>query len=318
MIARFTRIMLALQIIVIAGLASVLLKLGWISQPLLAFASSALLLTLPRAAIVFNNFFLTNALNQPLQNGTRPGLLACARLLLSEFYASTLCWYWLLPFAPFHSRLQQNDSGLPVLLIHGYGANSGFWRYCSKLLTRAGISHRAIELEPVLARIDDYAMLIYSAVEALCKDSGKNQVIILAHSMGGLAARAYLRGHGTDRTAKLIMLGTPHFGSTLANYAMGANAAQMKRELLSDIDSDSGSAANWLHALAQTETPALRARCISIYSRHDNIVAPQESAHLPGASNISFDLIGHVELGFNAQVLQRVLKEITAARQSRS
>ncbi len=132
--------------------------------------------------------------------------------------------------------------------------------------------------------------------------------------MGGLAARAYLRNHGTDRTAKLIMLGTPHFGSTLANFAMGVNATQMKRELLSD----SGSAANWLYALAQTETPAVRARCISIYSRHDNIVAPQESAHLPGASNVSFDLIGHVALGFNAQVLQRVLKEITAARQSRS
>lgn len=314
MIARFTRIMLALQIIVIAGLASVLLKLGWISQPVLAFAASAVLLTLPRAAIVFNNFFLSNALNQPLQDGTRPGLLACVRLLLSEFYASTLCWYWLLPFAPFNSKLQPQDSGLPVLLIHGYGANSGFWRYYSKRLAHAGISHQAIELEPVLASIDDYATTIDSAVDALCKSSGKDEVIILAHSMGGLAARAYLRNHGTDRTAKLIMLGTPHFDSTLANFAMGVNATQMKRELLSD----SGSAANWLYALAQTETPAVRARCISIYSRHDNIVAPQESAHLPGASNVSFDLIGHVALGFNAQVLQRVLKEITAARQSRS
>lgn len=314
MIANFIRIMLALQIIIIAGLTSVLMKLGWINQPVLAFAASALLLTLPRAAIVFNNFFLSNALNQPLQNGMRPGLLACARLLLSEFYASTLCWYWLLPFATFNSRLQPHDSGLPVLLIHGYGANSGFWRYCSKRLTHAGISHQAIELEPVLASIDDYAVLIDTAVKALCKASGKVQVIMLAHSMGGLAARAYLRDHGTDRTAKLIMLGTPHFGSTLANFAMGANATQMKRELLSE----SGTAANWLHTLAQTETPALRARCISIYSHHDNIVAPQQSAHLPGASNISFDLIGHVALGFNAQVLQRVLKEITAARQNKS
>lgn len=314
MIARFTRIMLVLQIIVIAGLASVLLKLGWIGQPVLAFTASAVLLTLPRAAIVFNNFFLSNALNQPLQDGTQPGLLACARLLLSEFYASTLCWYWLLPFATFKSRLQPHDTGLPVLLIHGYGANSGFWRYCSKRLAHAGISHQAIELEPVLASIDDYAALINKAVKALCKARGKDQVIMLAHSMGGLAVRAYLRNHGMEQTAKLIMLGTPHFGSTLANFAMGINATQMQREFLSD----SGSAASWLHALAQTETPALRAKCLSIYSRHDNIVAPQASAHLPGASNIDFDLIGHVALGFNAQVLQQALKEITAARQSRS
>ncbi len=314
MIARFTRIMLALQFVVIAGLAHVLLKLDWISQPVLAFIACALLLMLPRAAIVFNNFFLSNALKQTLHDGTRPGWLACVRLLLSEFYASTLCWYWLLPFATFHSRLQPHDTELPVLLIHGYGANSGFWHYCSKRLAHAGISHQAIELEPVLASIDEYARLIDSAVEALCKDSGKQEIIILAHSMGGLAARTYLRDHGTERTAKLIMLGTPHFGSTLANFAMGVNATQMKRELLSD----GSSSANWLHKLEQTETPVLRARCISIYSRHDNIVAPQESAYLPGARNIGFDLIGHVALGFNAQVLQRVLVEITAARQSRS
>lgn len=314
MIARFTRIMLALQIILIAGLAGLLFKLDWISDPMLAFAASVLLMSLPRAAIVFNNFFLSRALNQTLQDGTRPSLLASARLLLSEFRASTLCWYWLLPFATFQNRLQAQDTGLPVLLIHGYGANSGFWHHTSKLLAREGISHSAIELEPVLASIDDYTILIHNAVETLCKDCGQNAVIILAHSMGGLAARAYLRSHGLHRTARLIMLGTPHFGSTLANFAMGINAAQMKRQLLSDA----GSAANWLQTLASTETPASRSRTVSIFSRHDNIVAPQESAHLPGATNISVDMIGHVALGFNAQVLQRVLKEITAARQSRS
>ena len=230
MIARFTRIMLALQIFIIAALAGVLLKLGWISHPVAAFAASALLLTLPRAAIVFNNFFLSSALNQRLQDGTRPGLLACARLLLCEFYASTLCWYWLLPFANFNSRLQPHDTGLPVLLIHGYGANSGFWRFCSKRLTHAGISHQALELEPILASIDDYALLIDAAVKALCKASGKQQVIMLAHSMGGLAARAYLRDHGMQQTAKLIMLGTPHFGSTLANFAMVGTAPDIARD----------------------------------------------------------------------------------------
>jgi pimeloyl-ACP methyl ester carboxylesterase len=307
MIARFTRIMLALQLIVIAGLASLLFKLHWINQPLLAIAASALLLTLPRAAVVINNFFLTDALRQPLQNGTLPSLLARARLLLTEFYASSLCWYWLLPFAVFRSRLQPHDSGLPVLLIHGYGANSGYWKPCSKLLTRAGISHQAIELEPVLASIDDYAELINTAVEALCASSGQQQVIILAHSMGGLAARAFVRVHGSERVAKLITLGTPHFGSTLANFAMGVNATQMQR-----------AAPAWLHALADTETPALRACVVSIYSRQDNIVAPQDSAHLPGASNVAVELIGHVALGFDAGVLKLVLNEITAARQSRS
>jgi len=307
MIARFTRIMLALQIIAVAGLAGLLLKINWINQPVLAVAASTVLLTLPRAAIVFNNFFLSSALRQPLQNGALPSLMASSRLMLAEFYASTLCWIWLLPFATFRSRMQTRDTGLPILLIHGYGANSGYWHHSSKLLARARISHQAIELEPILSSIDDYAALIHLAVEALCEESRAEQVIILAHSMGGLAARAYLKEHGSNRMAKLITLGTPHFGSTLANFAMGVNATQMQR-----------AAPEWLTALAQSETPALRAHFISIYSRHDNIVAPQESAHLPGASNIEFDLIGHVALGFDARILERVMQEITAARQNKS
>ena len=307
MIERFTRIMLALQIIAVSGIAGLLLKMNWISQPALAVVASTLLLTLPRAAIVFNNFFLSSALRQPLHNGAEPDLLVCSRLMLAELYASTLCWLWLLPFATFRRRMQAGDTSLPVLLIHGYGANSGYWHHSSELLARAGISHQAIELEPILASIDDYAALIHQAVEALCEETRAEQVIILAHSMGGLAARAYLKAHGSNRMAKLITLGTPHFGSTLANFAMGINATQMQR-----------AAPDWLTALAQSETPALRARFVSIYSRHDNIVAPQESAHLPGASNIAFDLIGHVALGFDARVLKKVMQEITAARQNKS
>ena len=307
MIARFTRIMLALQIIAVSGIAGLLLKMNWISQPVLAVAASTLLLTLPRVAVVFNNFFLSSALRQPLHNGAEPDLFACSRLMLAELYASTLCWLWLLPFATFRRRMQAGDTSLPVLLIHGYGANSGYWHHSSKLLARAGISHQALELEPILASIDDYAALIHQAVEALCKETRAEQVIMLAHSMGGLAARAYLKAQGSNRMAKLITLGTPHFGSTLANFAMGINATQMQR-----------AAPQWLTTLAQSETPALRARFVSIYSRHDNIVAPQASAHLPGASNIEFDLIGHVALGFDARVLERVMQEITAARQNKS
>ena len=74
---------------------------------------------------------------------------------------------------------------------------------------------------------------------------------------------------------------------------------------------------SWLAALAQTETPATRALFVSIYSRHDNIVSPQESAHLPGATNIAFDLVGHVALGFDTQVLSVVMRELTAARQNK-
>jgi triacylglycerol esterase/lipase EstA (alpha/beta hydrolase family) len=310
MIQHFTRLMLAMQLACIAGLTALFMAMHWLPNLLMALIASALLVTLPRAAIIFNNFFLANALNQASGNGLRANGWTMARMMLHEFYVSTLCWLWLLPFAAFRRRHIAADMGLPVLLVHGYGANSGFWRPCSKLLSHAGISHEAIELEPLLADIDDYADLIHKNIGLLCQASGQQQVILLAHSMGGLAARAYLRRYGVVRIARLITLGTPHFGSTLANYAMGINARQMQRAA-------TGSQ-SWLDLLAQTETPDQRALCVSLYSRHDNIVSPQDSAHLPGASNVAFDLIGHVALGFDGEVLQAVMKEITAVRQSKS
>jgi hypothetical protein len=110
--------------------------------------------------------------------------------------------------------------------------------------------------------------------------------------------------------AKLITLGTPHFGSWLASYGTGRNAKQM---VPPGADPDA-----WLNRLAASETPALRARVLSLWSRHDNIVSPQNAAVLPGAENVALDLIGHVALGFDPVVLDRVVGEISSVRRSRS
>lgn len=310
MIARFTRIMLALQLASIAGLTLLLMKLDWISSMALTLFISVVLITLPRSLIILSNFFLSQALIQLDHAGKKISPIAKVKLVSQEFYWSSVCWLWTMPFACFTQRNTLNDEGLPVLLIHGYGANSGFWHRISSQLTRSGISHSATELEPLLANIDDYADIINAAIEELCATKNKEKVIVLAHSMGGLAARAYLRKFGSQHIARVITLGTPHYGSTLASFAMGINAMQMRWSANSDPQS-------WLAMLEQSETPALRKLIVSIYSRHDNIVSPQESAYLPGATNIAFDLVGHVALGFDAEVLSVVMRELTAARQNK-
>ncbi|MNT62105.1 Extracellular esterase EstB precursor [compost metagenome] len=121
--------------------------------------------------------------------------------------------------------------------------------------------------------------------------------------MGGLVARAWLRHYGAARVARIVTIGTPHHGTALANLAAGANAHQMSRV--------NGTPSGWLAQLAASETPELRALITSIYSHHDNIVAPQSSAQLPGARNIAFGGIGHVALASDARVLRQLLAEIT-------
>jgi hypothetical protein len=53
----------------------------------------------------------------------------------------------------------------------------------------------------------------------------------------------------------------------------------------------------------------------SIYSVHDNIVAPQDSSDLPGARNLVFGAIGHVALGRHPDIMRCALAEIESVAQ---
>jgi hypothetical protein len=119
--------------------------------------------------------------------------------------------------------------------------------------------------------------------------------------MGGLVARAWMRVHGSARVARVITLGSPHHGTALARVGPGANAAQMRR-------AEHGG--TWLQALDAGETAQTRALITSIYTHHDNIVAPQTSSVLAGARNIGFGGVGHVALGSNPRVLAEVMREL--------
>jgi triacylglycerol esterase/lipase EstA (alpha/beta hydrolase family) len=245
-----------------------------------------------------NTFVLAACFASPTPPAFRLGPAGWLRLLAGEFRASMLTTSWRMPRG--QARMRIHDGGkVPVLLVHGYGCNSGYWDALVPLLDAARISHAGVDLAPVGGDIDGYAPQLQRAAEALCAATGAAQVMVVAHSMGGLVARAWMRAHGSGRVARLVTLGTPHNGSALARFGPGVNAGQMRR-------SGAGPGA-WLGALAANETPATRARIVSLYTHHDNIVSPQTSSVLPGARNIDFGGIGHVRLGSDARVLAQVL-----------
>jgi len=185
----------------------------------------------------------------------------------------------------------------PLLLIHGYCCNRGFWWWLKPRLEAQGRSVATLTLEPLHGDIDGYAEQVARAVDRLCRATGASQVMLVGHSMGGLVARAYLRRYGELRVARLITLGTPHRGSLLAHLGIGRNARQM----------EPGSA--WLRELAQTP---LLVPCVSIYSCHDNYVVPQLSARLDGAENIPLAGVGHLAMSISPAVLKALLAATTA------
>jgi pimeloyl-ACP methyl ester carboxylesterase len=255
---------------------------------------------LVRLLINMNNFAMAAFFGGATPGAFRLGPRARLRLLAEEFRASMLVTSWLIPRAGPATRIHPDSRRPPVLLLHGYGCNSGYWSHLVPLLDAARISHATVDLEPVAGDIDGYVPAVQAAVEALCVATGARQVAIVAHSMGGLVARAWMRDHGTGALARLITLGTPHHGTALARFGLGKNAVQMR----------TGSA--WLRALADSEDDAARALVTSLYTHHDNIVSPRESGRLEGARNLEFGGVGHVALGSNPRVLSAVLQELAA------
>ena len=119
--------------------------------------------------------------------------------------------------------------------------------------------------------------------------------MIVAHSMGGLAARAWLATQNLDSSVhRVVTIGTPHRGTWLARFGLTRNGKQMQ------LDN------TWLRQLAAHETPQRLARFTCFYGHCDNIVFPASTAMLAGADNRHVPGTAHVHMVFQAEVFNEV------------
>ncbi|HXR56424.1 MAG TPA: alpha/beta fold hydrolase [Casimicrobiaceae bacterium] len=192
----------------------------------------------------------------------------------------------------------------PVLLVHGVLCNAGVWLRLVRYLREARIGGLySLSYGPPLESIETFAEQLARKIESIVAATGAPRVIVVAHSMGGLITRAYLRKHGPDRIARVVTIGTPHHGSMLAWFLPGASLTQMRP----------GNA--WLAALNRERLdPALR--FVSLWSWHDSMVAPQTSSELPGAVDVTIAGVGHNALLGDAGVFELVRSEIEAERRA--
>ena len=302
------RWLLLAQLLAAAAIAWALVRFGATPSWWLAALAGAAAVLVVRLLITANNFALSARFASQTPDDFRLKGGARLRLFGEEFIATMLNSSWFMARTVSCERIHPGSAHPPVLLLHGYGCNAGYWTQLARRLDAAGISHAALDLEPILAGIDDYVPLVERAVATLRGHSGAGQVIVVAHSMGGLVARAYLRAHGGEGIAHVFTLGTPHHGTSLAGFGPGKNAAQMRWSAALP----EGATPSWLQALGGAETPATRALITSIYTHHDNIVSPQTSSVLPGAQHIAFGGVGHVAMGSNPRILDRLMQEINS------
>jgi hypothetical protein len=73
-------------------------------------------------------------------------------------------------------------------------------------------SEETIILETQSDNLDTYSLRLNEIIDEVKLETGKEKVVIVAHSMGGLVARKYLQIFGDSDVDRLIMIGTPNKG----------------------------------------------------------------------------------------------------------
>ena len=253
----------------------------------------------PQAPLLALEFGLLGLLGQDTQvprASTRQLLRAWAGEVLSGWRV----FGWRQPFA---AQAEADVAGQPgrtgVLLLHGYVCNRGLWAPWLQRFRQLGVPCQAITLEPVFGSIDACVPQVDTAVQALTRQTGRPPLLV-AHSMGGLVARAWLAGPGAGRVAGVVSIGTPHHGTWLARFAGSTNARQMRQH------------SAWLLALAAREPAGHAARYTCFYGNADNIVFPASTATLAGADNRHLPGVAHVDMVFEPAVLALVLQRVQA------
>lgn len=237
-----------------------------------------------RLIVALASYTLSRVKGVTLKPDQRLGALAWLKFFVVEYWHLCIQNLLLVPCrALFRTRSERGcgpAEGPVVLMQHGYVNNGAVWFFTARALESLG--YRVFTMDqPPFESIDFMGDRLAGRVDEVLTVTGATQLTLVAHSMGGLICRAYLRRFGGAKVNHLITMGSPHHGTFHAWLASGPNGAQMRPGNL------------WLQRLQQT---AIDIPFTSIYSVHDTIISPQDSSVMEGAANLELKGIGHVSM----------------------
>jgi triacylglycerol esterase/lipase EstA (alpha/beta hydrolase family) len=195
-------------------------------------------------------------------------------------------------------------SRTPVIFVHGLYHNHTAWYLYLRWFRRWGWQHlKAIKLKGKFRSIQDFSAMLAKEVEQVLAETDSSQVDLVGQSMGGLVIRSYLASNSARaKVRRVVTLGSPHRGSKLAVFAMGAAAKEM-------IPGSS-----FLETLNRDHQVPAGGRIYAIYTIVDNLVLPNDSAKLngEGVKNLETGIVNHVGLAFckhTARLVKECLEE---------
>lgn len=187
---------------------------------------------------------------------------------------------------------------LPVLLVAGQRHNRASLLFLATFLTHRGWQWVwRVNVATPGATLAEMAVELGRRVDELKRVTGAPQIDIVGVSIGGLAAAWYVRHlDGQDQVRRLVTVGTPWHGTKTAVFR--------KEPMLSELRYGNPV----LQALAPPRVPTL-----SVWSTHDTLIVPADSAVPEGAEAVQLEGLGHTEMLLSA----RAYRAVQAALQHR-
>ncbi len=182
----------------------------------------------------------------------------------------------------------------PIILIPGYLEKWNFLRALADPLSLKGHPVYILRNLGYNARDIHFSARV---VRELIDEKKLKDVILIAHSKGGLIGKHLLAFDNNDGTVKkLIAVATPWAGSQAAKFIPHKSS----KELHPHNEA--------IRALKQKVE--VNHKIVSIYGIFDNHVWPTASCHLDGAKNVEVNTHGHHTILFDKKVVNLIDKEV--------
>jgi triacylglycerol lipase len=176
----------------------------------------------------------------------------------------------------------------PILFVHGYVESASVWNTMIGRFEKDGYaksSLSAYSYNTSQSNKVDAEKEVKSHVESLLAATGASKVDIVAHSMGSLNTRWYIKFLGGEsKVDDWVSLGGPNHGTEFANFCFSTSCTEMRigSKFLGELN-------------AGDETPGA-VNYGTWWSPCDEIINPDSSVPLTGATNTKTACITHLNL----------------------
>jgi triacylglycerol lipase len=199
----------------------------------------------------------------------------------------------------------------PVLLVPGYGGSTAALQPLADRLAAEGRDTTVVDVPgDGTGDLGAAADVLGEAADAALERTGAGSVDVVGYSAGGVVARLWAADGGAAVARRIVTLGSPHHGTTLADLAgqLAPDCPDACRQLATGSPLLAG-----LNAGDETpEGPVW----VSIWTAQDQTVSPPESARLDGALELPVQSVcadaqvSHGELPRDPLVQAMVLEQL--------